>query len=175
MQAVCVQKPFAAAGVSAIRSSSTRAVGVVRAAAAQPEAAAELRLPRRALAGLLAAVPVLLPASRALALIPDDDDEDLIERARANRKNKLASERQTEKAFSRSAKGLGGCRRCHRTASSCCCRLGLPREGRLPAWLLDSRAACCCCPHPAAAQPRGSGAACPLPGRPLLPFPAPFE
>jgi hypothetical protein len=92
----------------------------------------ELRLPRRALAGLLAAVPVLLPASRALALIPDDDDEDLIEKARANRKNKLASERQTEKAFSRSAKGLGAWRRrCHRRCR-CHCHRGLPRAGRLP-------------------------------------------
>jgi hypothetical protein len=60
-------------------------------------------LQRRSLAALLAAVPALLPASRALAdLIPDDDDEELVEKARANRKNRLASEKQTQKAFSRS-------------------------------------------------------------------------
>ena len=58
---------------------------------------------RRSLAAMLAAVPVLLPASRALALIPDDDDEELIEKARANRKSRLASERATEKAYSRSS------------------------------------------------------------------------
>ncbi|KAL4548283.1 hypothetical protein Ndes2526B_g00863 [Nannochloris sp. 'desiccata'] len=58
---------------------------------------------RRSLAALLAAVPAFLPASRALAdLIPDDDDEELVEKARANRKNRLASEKQTQKAFSRS-------------------------------------------------------------------------
>ena len=58
---------------------------------------------RRSLAALLAAVPAFFPASRALAdLIPDDDDEELVEKARANRKNRLASEKQNEKAFSRS-------------------------------------------------------------------------
>jgi hypothetical protein len=58
---------------------------------------------RRSLAALFAAVPAFFPASRALAdLIPDDDDEELVEKARANRKNRLASEKQTQKAFSRS-------------------------------------------------------------------------
>jgi len=53
------------------------------------------------MAALLAALPISLPASRALALIPDDDDEELVEKARANRRSRLASERQAEKAFSR--------------------------------------------------------------------------
>ena len=43
----------------------------------------------------------------ALALIPDDDDEELVEKARANRAKRLAAERETQQAFSRSAKGLG--------------------------------------------------------------------
>ena len=60
------------------------------------------RYSRRALAGFLAAIPVALPASRALALIPDDDDEEMVEKARANRKARLASEKKAEKAFSRS-------------------------------------------------------------------------
>ncbi|PRW57870.1 thylakoid lumenal kDa chloroplastic [Chlorella sorokiniana] len=98
MQALAtVQKPFAAP--TAARSTGRRALAV-RAAAA-PE-----QLSRRALAGFLAAVPVLLPASRALALIPDDDDEELVEKARANRAKRLAAERETQQAFSRSAKGL---------------------------------------------------------------------
>ncbi len=100
MQALAtVQKPFAAPAAAA-RSSGRRALAV-RAAAA-PE-----QLSRRALAGFLAAAPVLLPASRALALIPDDDDEELVEKARANRAKRLAAERETQQAFSRSAKGLG--------------------------------------------------------------------
>lgn len=101
MQALAtVQKPFAAPTAAGARSSGRRSL-VVRAAAA-PE-----QLSRRALASLLAAAPVLLPASRALALIPDDDDEELVEKARANRAKRLAAERETQQAFSRSAKGLG--------------------------------------------------------------------
>lgn len=122
-----MQKPFAASGVRAARSSS-RCVAVVRAAAAGEEAP---RVARRSLAVLLAAAPVLLPASRALALIPDDDDEELIERARANRKARLASEKQTQQAFSRSSKSLserGRCRGPPRRAAflPCPCRLECP-------------------------------------------------
>ncbi|KAL4430624.1 hypothetical protein ABPG75_005880 [Micractinium tetrahymenae] len=97
-------KPFVAA-TAATRAprAASRALAPVRAAAGED---AELAVPRRALAGLLAAAPVLLPASRALALIPDDDDEELVERARANRAKRLASERQTEQAFARSSKNL---------------------------------------------------------------------
>lgn len=57
---------------------------------------------RRSMAAFLAALPVALPASRALALIPDDDDEELVEKARANRKSRLATEKKAEKAFSAS-------------------------------------------------------------------------
>lgn len=100
MQALAtVQKPFAAPTAAGARSSGRRAL-LVRAAVA-PE-----QLSRRTLASLLAAAPVLLPASRALALIPDDDDEELVEKARANRAKRLAAERETQQAFSRSAKGL---------------------------------------------------------------------
>lgn len=105
MQAsLAVQKPFAAA--RAARSTGAARPQLVVRAAATPDAEAA-RVSRRALASLLAAAPVLLPASRALALIPDDDDEELVEKARANRKAKLASERATEQAFSRSAGSLG--------------------------------------------------------------------
>lgn len=61
----------------------------------------EQKWQRRTLAALIASLPIALPASRALALIPDDDDEELVEKARANRKSRLASERQAEKVFSR--------------------------------------------------------------------------
>lgn len=100
-------KPFVAA-TAATRAprAAGRTLAPVRAAAGEE---AELVVPRRALAGLLAAAPVLLPASRALALIPDDDDEELVERARANRAQRLATERQTQQAFARSSKNLGAC------------------------------------------------------------------
>ncbi|PSC74478.1 thylakoid lumenal kDa chloroplastic [Micractinium conductrix] len=97
LAAPTVSKPFVAAAPRAPR--SVRALAVAPRAAADEQPAA---VSRRALAGLLAAVPVLLPASRALALIPDDDDEELVEKARANRAKRLASERQTEQAFTRS-------------------------------------------------------------------------
>lgn len=104
MQAITVAKPFAATTGAARIARASRVVAAVR-ASAEPEAE-PLRVPRRALAGLFAAAPVLLTASGALALIPDDDDEELVEKARANRAARLASERQTEKAFSRSATGI---------------------------------------------------------------------
>ena len=73
----------------------------------------------RELGGLLAAAPVLLSASRALALIPDDDDEELIEKARSNRKSRLASERVAEQKFSRTANGVGECTHCCRVLRAC--------------------------------------------------------
>lgn len=39
----------------------------------------------------------------ALALIPDDDDEELIEKAKANRKSRLASEKAAEKEYAKSS------------------------------------------------------------------------
>ncbi|KAL4423316.1 hypothetical protein ABPG77_006111 [Micractinium sp. CCAP 211/92] len=97
-------KPFVAASATTrAPRAAGRALVPVRAAAGEE---VELAVPRRALAGLLAAVPVLLPASQALALIPDDDDEELVERARANRAKRLVEERQTQQAFARSSKNL---------------------------------------------------------------------
>ena len=71
------------------------------AAAGAPQSVDTPVLQRRSLAALIAAAPVLLTATRAFALIPDDDDEELVEKARANRKSRLASERATEKTFAR--------------------------------------------------------------------------
>ncbi|CAG9467862.1 unnamed protein product [Pedinophyceae sp. YPF-701] len=50
---------------------------------------------RRALLG----IATLLPAAPALALIPDDDDEELVAKAKANRKARLAEQRVTEREF----------------------------------------------------------------------------
>jgi len=52
------------------------------------------------LAGLVAAP---LFASPAFALIPDDDDEDLLVKAKENRSKKLKSELGTEKTYAKSA------------------------------------------------------------------------
>ena len=41
-------------------------------------------------------------ARAARALIPDDDDEELIEKAKANRKKRLASEKEIETEFKKS-------------------------------------------------------------------------
>lgn len=85
---------------SAAKRTPARSSRVVVCAAQQPE---QWRVQRRALAGMLAALPVLLPASRALALLPDDDDEELIEKAKANRKARLAQERASEQEYKRSS------------------------------------------------------------------------
>jgi hypothetical protein len=45
-------------------------------------------------AGLLATGLTLLPA-RAWALIPDEEDEELLERAKANRQKRLAAQKET--------------------------------------------------------------------------------
>lgn len=115
MQTALVAQPLAVRPASAARQTARRALAVR--AAQQPEE--EWRVGRRSLAALLAAAPVLLPASRALALLPDDDDEELIERAKANRKARLAAERDTEREFKRSggyvsrrAPGAGPSRGC---------------------------------------------------------------
>jgi len=44
----------------------------------------------------------LIAVPGAKALIPDDDDEEMVMKARQNRKSKLAGERQAEKEFTRS-------------------------------------------------------------------------
>ena len=49
-----------------------------------------------------------IPAYAAWALIPDDDDEDLVEKAKAKRSQKLKEELGTQKKFARrSASGAG--------------------------------------------------------------------
>lgn len=156
-------KPFVAA-TAATRAprAAGRALTPVRAAAGEE---AELAVPRRALAGLLAAAPVLLPASRALALIPDDDDEELVERARANRAQRLASERQTQQAFARSSKNLGACGGPEQTeCSPCPCTTLLcwpsSLRRRATCWVLsgaDSLAGVGCCAALGGMSPRRMG------------------
>ncbi|KAK9832099.1 hypothetical protein WJX81_006978 [Elliptochloris bilobata] len=51
---------------------------------------------------MLALLPALLTSPAARALIPDDDDEELIEKAKANRKARLASEKEVETEFKKS-------------------------------------------------------------------------
>jgi hypothetical protein len=53
-------------------------------------------------AGVMSLVQLMSVPMPAHALIPDDDDEDMIEKAKANRKKRLAGEKQAEKEFSRS-------------------------------------------------------------------------
>lgn len=53
---------------------------------------------RRALLSALLTTPILF-SQPALALLPDDDDEDLLNKAKANRRSRLVQERQTERAF----------------------------------------------------------------------------
>lgn len=52
-------------------------------------------------AGLLAAVQLMATPLPALALIPDDDDEEMVQKAKANRQKRLAGEKKAEKEFSR--------------------------------------------------------------------------
>ena len=47
-----------------------------------------------------------VPAYAAWALIPDDDDEDLVEKAKAKRSQKLKEELGTQKKFARRQAGL---------------------------------------------------------------------
>jgi hypothetical protein len=103
MQAVFAPAKPTAAFTSTKKTSARPSARALAVRAAQQPEEEQWRVQRRTLAGLLAAAPVLLPASRALALLPDDDDEELVERAKAGRKAKLAQERATERAFERSA------------------------------------------------------------------------
>jgi hypothetical protein len=147
MQAVSsVVKPFTAAVPQAARPAGRR-LAVVRAAAGEPDA--QPALARRSVAALLAAAPILLPASRALALIPDDDDEELVQKAKENRRQRLASERQTEQAFSRSARGLGASLGGlwpglldHRSCCDACHTMGYSDRLILGGYFLSRAAAC---------------------------------
>lgn len=53
---------------------------------------------RRALLAATATLPALLAPS-AWALIPDEEDEELLERAKANRQKRLASQKETTREF----------------------------------------------------------------------------
>ncbi|GLC40988.1 hypothetical protein PLESTB_000954800 [Pleodorina starrii] len=53
---------------------------------------------RRAVLGV-ALLPALVYAPKALALIPDEDDEDLVEKAKANRRARLAQQRGVTREF----------------------------------------------------------------------------
>jgi len=92
-------KPFTTPAV-AIRPTGNHRVAVAAPRAPATDATAPLN--RRHLAVLFTAVPALISALPATALIPDDDDEELIEKARANRRAKLANEKKTEREFARS-------------------------------------------------------------------------
>lgn len=74
-----------------------------RPAVACRASAANAPLARRAaLGGLLAAGAALLPAPRrALALIPDEEDEELLEKAKANRAARLAKNQEATREFIR--------------------------------------------------------------------------
>ncbi|EFJ52733.1 hypothetical protein VOLCADRAFT_120179 [Volvox carteri f. nagariensis] len=53
---------------------------------------------RRAMLGI-SLLPALLYAPKALALIPDEEDEDLVEKAKANRRARLAQQRGVTRDF----------------------------------------------------------------------------
>jgi hypothetical protein len=86
-------RPFVAVGKKAQRPSAAAPI-----TAQQPSAP---KISRKEFAGLLATVPLLVFPQRALALIPDDDDEELVEAAKARRKTKLATEKVQEQSFAR--------------------------------------------------------------------------
>lgn len=50
---------------------------------------------RQALSGVLLTTGLTLLPSRAWALIPDEEDEELLERAKANRQKRLAAQKET--------------------------------------------------------------------------------
>lgn len=50
---------------------------------------------RQALSGVLLTTGLSLLPSRAWALIPDEEDEELLERAKANRQKRLAAQKET--------------------------------------------------------------------------------
>lgn len=50
---------------------------------------------RQALSGVLLTTGLSLLPSRAWALIPDEEDEEMLERAKANRQKRLAAQKET--------------------------------------------------------------------------------
>lgn len=93
--------PLTATSVGSRRNARHRST-IVQVLAQHPGSKDSAETSRRSVAALFAVSPIVLAAPKALALIPDDDDEELVEKARANRKARLASERRAEKAFTRS-------------------------------------------------------------------------
>jgi hypothetical protein len=95
-------------GVVAFGTAPTRTRTVKTITAQHSGDVQSVSMKRRGMAALLTASPLMWMAREvwsvppAFALIPDDDDEELVEKARANRKSRLANEKATEKAFSRS-------------------------------------------------------------------------
>lgn len=57
---------------------------------------------RQALSGVLLTTGLSLLPSRAWALIPDEEDEELLERAKANRQKRLAAQKETTRDFLKS-------------------------------------------------------------------------
>jgi hypothetical protein len=79
-------------GTTAFQASRKPARGV--ACRAQREA-----IDRRAALSALALLPAAFYAPRALALIPDEEDEEMVEKAKANRKAKLQQDKQVAREF----------------------------------------------------------------------------
>eukprot|EP00873_Tetraselmis_striata_P007277 jgi/Tetstr1/427541/TSEL_017667.t1 len=76
-----------------------RPVARPRAAALVVRAAASPQVSRRTAASLLALPAALVFPGKGLALIPDDDDEELVLKAKANRKERLKVDRAQGKEF----------------------------------------------------------------------------
>eukprot|EP00887_Chlorella_sp_A99_P008035 scaffold12.g8035.t1 len=101
MQAALAPTTLAAAQPLAPAARAPRRLAVAASAGERPGAPA---LPRRAAAAaLLAALPLAAARPVFADLIPDDDDEELVNKAKANRARKLASERDAEAEFRRNA------------------------------------------------------------------------
>lgn len=93
-----VVTPFAA-GVQPGRSSLRPSRAAVQCAAGPREEAPQAS--RREAILRLAGLPALFAAAPALALIPNDADEELIQKLEASRKARLAAEKDVEKDFAR--------------------------------------------------------------------------
>jgi hypothetical protein len=85
--------------VSAVSAFSSKASKKsVRAVSCKASARQEA-IDRRAALSALAFLPAAFYAPKALALIPDEEDEEMVERAKANRKAKLQQDRQVAREF----------------------------------------------------------------------------
>ena len=102
MSASLLSSSRAAASGSAFKSGSSRRARVAVVCQAQQQQQEGVVLCRRAAIATLPlfAVAFALP-QRASALIPDEEDEDMLERAKANRKKRLVEQRGTTREFIR--------------------------------------------------------------------------